>query len=88
MKIFDIINVECCVFVNNYFNMDSFSIFTENLKLASAAHSYHARSARNDLLFVPSYKSVRFGQKINDLFIHSTIVTWNHLQNQVTENYS
>ena len=35
----DIINVECCIFVNNCFNLDYFSIFTENFRLASVVHS-------------------------------------------------
>ena len=65
----DIINVESCVFINNYFNRDSFSIFNETFKLVSTMHSYNTRSARNGLLFVPSYNTVRFGRKT---IIHST----------------
>ena len=82
LKFVDIINVECCKFVNNCFNMDSFSIFTENFKLASATHSYNTRSARNGLLFVPSYNSVRFDRKS---IIQSVTLTWNHLQDKLTE---
>ena len=82
LKFADIINVECCRFVRNCFNMDSFSIFNENFPLASAAHSYNNRSARNDLLFVPSYNSVRLGRKS---IIHSMSLTWNHLQDKFTE---
>ena len=43
-----------CIFINNCFNRDSFSIFNENFKLVSTMHSYNTRSARNGLLFVPS----------------------------------
>ena len=82
LKFVDIINVEWYIFVNNCFNMDSFSIFTENFKLASAAHSYNTRSTKNGLLLVPSYNSVRFGRQS---IIHSTTLTWNHLQDKLTE---
>ena len=68
--------------MNNCVDMGYFSIFTENLKLASATHSYNTTSARNDLLFAPSYNSDRFGRKS---IIHSTTLTWNHLQNKLTE---
>ena len=53
-KFVDIINVESCVFVNNCFNKDSFSIFNENFKLVSTSHSYNTRSTSIGLLFVPS----------------------------------
>ena len=29
----DVINVESCIFINNWFNRDSFSNFNENFKL-------------------------------------------------------
>ena len=35
LKFADIINVESCIFINNCFNRDSFSIFNENFKLVS-----------------------------------------------------
>ena len=38
-KFADIINVESCIFINNIFNRDSFSIFNKNLKLVSTMHS-------------------------------------------------
>ena len=82
LKFTDIINVESCSFINNCFNMDSFSIFNENFKLVSTTHTYNTRSARNGLLFVPSYNTVRFGRKS---IIHSTILTWNYLQDNLTE---
>ena len=63
LKFADIINVESCIFINNCFNRDSFSIFNENFKLVSTTHSYNTRSAGNGLLFVPSYNTVRFGRK-------------------------
>ena len=49
LKFADIINVESCIFINNCFNKDSFSIFNENFKLVSTIHSYYTR---NGLLFV------------------------------------
>ena len=45
-------------------------------------HLYNTRSARNGLLFVPSYNTVRFGRKS---IIHSTTLTWNYLQDKLTE---
>ena len=57
LKFADIINVESCIFINNCFNRDSFSIFNENFKLVSTTHSYSTRSARNGLLFVQSYNT-------------------------------
>ena len=44
LKFADIINVESCIFTNNCFNRDSFSIFNENVKLVSTMHSYNTRS--------------------------------------------
>ena len=82
LKFADIINVENCIFINNCFNKDSFSIFNKNFKLVSTTHSYNTRSARNGLLFVPSYNTVRFGRKS---IIHSTTLTWNYLQDKLTE---
>ena len=78
----DVINVESCIFINNCFNRDSFSNFNENFKLVWTTHSYNTRSARNGLLFVPSYNTVRFGRKS---IIHSTTLTWNYLQDKLTE---
>ena len=78
----DIINFEICIFINNCFNKDSFSILNENFKLVSTTHSYNTRSARNGLLLVPSYNTVRFGRKS---IIHSTTLTWNYLQDKLTE---
>ena len=64
-KFADFINSESCVFINNCFNKDSFSIFNENFKLVSTMHSYNTvvLSTSNGLLFVPNYNSVRFGRK-------------------------
>ena len=70
------------VFINNCFNRDSFSIFNESFKLVSTMHSYNTRSARNDLLFVQSYNTVRFRRKS---IIHSTTLAWNYLQDKLTE---
>ena len=44
LKFADIINPESCIFTNNCFNRDSFSIFNENVKLVSTMHSYNTRS--------------------------------------------
>ena len=82
LKFADIINVESCIFINNCFNKDSFSIFDENFKLVSTTHTYNTRSARNGLLFVPSCNRVRFGRKS---IIHSTTLKWNDLQDKLTE---
>ena len=82
LKFVDIINVESCVFRNNCFNKDYFSIFNENFKLVSTIHSYNTRSASNGLPFVPSYISVRLWRKS---VIHSTTLTWNYLQDKLTE---
>lgn len=57
LKFIDIINTESFALVNIFFNENSFLIFTESFKLASATHSYSTRSAKNGLLFVPSYTS-------------------------------
>ena len=82
LKFADIINAESCIFINDCFNRDSFSIFNENFRLVLTTHSYNTRSARNGLLFVPSYKTVRFWRKS---IIHSTTFTWNDLQDKLTE---
>ena len=72
LKFVNNINVESCIFINNCFDKDSFSIFNKNFELLSTTHSYNTRSARNGLLFVPSYNTVRFGRKS---IIHSTTLT-------------
>ena len=82
LKFADIINIESCIFMKNYFNKSSFSIFNENFKLVSTTHSYNTRSFRNSLLFVPSFNSVRFGRKI---ITYLTTLTWNYLQDKLTE---
>ena len=38
LKFADIINVESCIFINDCFNRDSFSIFNENFKSVPTAH--------------------------------------------------
>ena len=83
LKFADIINVESCIVINHCFNKDSFSIFSENFKLVATKHSYNTRSARNGLLFVPNYNTVRFGRKS---VIHSTTFTWNFPQDKLTEH--
>ena len=45
------------VSLEHSFNMDS-----KNFKLTLSICSYNTRSARNSLLFVPSYNLVRFGR--------------------------
>lgn len=49
--------------------------FLQSFELASATYSYNTRQARNGLLFVPRYNSVRFKRQS---IIHSTKLTWNH----------
>ena len=44
LKFADIINVESCIFINNGFDKDSFTIFNENFKLVSNTHSYNTRN--------------------------------------------
>ena len=82
LKFADIINIESCIFIKNYFNKSCFSIFNENFKLVSTTHSYNTRSFRNSLLFVPSFNSVRFGRKI---ITYLTTLTWNYVQDKLTE---
>ena len=82
LKFADTINVKSCISINNCFNKDSFSIFTKNFKLVSTTRWYNTRSARNGLLFVPSYKTVKFVRKS---IIRSTTLTWNYLQDKLTE---
>ena len=82
LKFADIINIESCIFINNCFNTDSFSIFNKKFRLVSTTHSYNVKSARNGLLFAPSYNTVRFGRKS---IIHSTTLTWNYLQYKLNE---
>ena len=84
LKFADIINVESCISINNWFNRDYFSIFNEDFKLVSTTHSCNTKSARNGLLFVPSYNTVRFGRKS---IIHSATFTWIYLQDQLAEYY-
>ena len=80
-----IINVEkICIFINNSFNQDSFPIFNENFKLVSTTRSHNIKSARNALLFVPSYNAVRFGRK--SLSIQNAF-TLNYLQDKSNDNY-
>ena len=52
------------------------------VRLVPTTHSYNTRSPRNGLLFVPSYNTVRFERKS---IVHSTTLTWNHLQDKLTE---
>ena len=47
LKFADIINDESCIFINNCFNKDSFSIFNKNFNLVSTTHSCNTRSDRN-----------------------------------------
>lgn len=57
------------------FNNNSFSIFTESLKLTSARHSHNNRSDRDGLLSVSSYNSDRLGKKSTQLHVHRIIFT-------------
>lgn len=66
-----------CATLPKCFNNNSFSIFTERFKLASATYLYNTRSARNGL-----YNSSRFGWKS---IVHSTVIKWNHLKDKLAE---
>ena len=44
-------------------NKDSLLIFNENFELVSSNYSNNNRSARNGLLFVPSYESGKLRKK-------------------------
>ena len=82
LKFAHIVNVESCIFINNCFNKNSFSIFNENVKLVSTMHLCNTTSARNGQLFAPSYNTVKFGRTS---IIHSTTLTWDYLQDKLTE---
>ena len=73
LKFADIIDVESCIFINNCFNKDSFSIFSENFQPRT-----HAILDQLEMLYYLSYNTVRFGRK-------STTLTWNYLQDKLTE---
>ena len=79
LKFADIINLESCIFINNFFNRDFFSISNESFKLVSTMHSYNTRAARNSLLFIPCYGTVIFGRKS---IINSTTLD---LQDKLTQ---
>ena len=83
LKFADIIHTESCVFINNCFNKDSFSIFADSYSLSSATHSHNTRSSSKGLLFIPSYNTSRFGRKS---VIHSTTLFWNHIQKKFNEH--
>ena len=83
LKFVDIIHTESCIFINNCFNKDSFSIFADSYTLSSSTHSHNTRYASKGLLFIPSYNSVRFGRKS---IIHSTTLFWNHIQEILREH--
>ena len=79
LKFCDIINIEVSAFINNCFNSNTFSVFSERFKLVSESHAHNTRSSSKGLLFVPSYNTARLGRK---LVIFSATLTWNHLQNK------
>ena len=63
LKVCDIINIEACAFINNYFNSDTFSVFAERFKLLLEPLVHNTRSSSKGLPFVPSYNTSRFGKK-------------------------
>ena len=81
LKFADIKNVGSCICINNCFNRDSYLIVNENFKLFSTTHSHNTTSARNGLLFVPSYSTVNLGE--NQLFIQPLL---HGIQDKLTEN--
>ena len=64
--------------VNKSLNNNSFSIFTENLKLTSARHSHNNRLDRDGLLFVSSYNSDRLRRRSTQIHVHRI-----HLQDKL-----
>ena len=40
LKFKDLLSLECCIFVNNCFNDDSFSLLSNHFKLTTSSHSY------------------------------------------------
>ena len=79
LKICDIINITACAFINNCFNSNTFSVFSERFKLVLEPHAPNTRSSSKGLLFVPSYNTSRSGRKPA---ICSATLIWNHLQNK------
>ena len=77
LKFIDIIYIENCVFINNFFNKDSFTGFAQNYDLCSNTHTYNNKSSSKGFLFVLKYNSIRFRKKT---IIHSSTLSWNDLQ--------
>ena len=40
LKFKDLLSLECCIFANNCFNDDSFSLLSNHFKLTTSSHSY------------------------------------------------
>lgn len=96
LKFKDLLSLECCIFANNCFNDDSFSLLSNHFKLTTSSHSLllHKISLTNlkwpdCLIFIQlSCKQARdfikpFVTLINLLYqlnSNSTVSTWNHFQ--------
>ena len=80
LKFCDIINIEVSAFINNCFNSNTFSVFSERFKLVSESHAHNTRSSSKGLLFV---LSCIFERK---LIICSATLIWNHLQNKYSNH--
>ena len=83
LKFCDIINIQACSFISNYFNSNTFSVFAERFKLISESHAHNTRSSSKGLLFVPSYNTSKFGRKS---IICSATLIWNYLQNKYSNH--
>ena len=52
LKFCDIISIQACSFINNCFNSNTFSVFTERFKLISESHAHNTRSSSKGLLLI------------------------------------
>ena len=83
LKFCDIINIEVSAFINNCFNSNTFSVFSERFKLVSESHAHNTRSSSKGLLFVPSYNTSRFERKS---IICSATLIWNQLKKKYSNH--
>ena len=83
LKFCDIINIEACTFINNYFDSNTFSVFAKGFRLVSESHAHNTRPSSKGLLFLPSYDTSRFGTKS---IISCATLIWNHLQNKCSNH--
>ena len=77
LKFVDIVSLENCIFVNQCFNDEAFSLFSNHFKLTASSHSYCTRSVSNGLIFKRLYNTFLYGYKS---IINPTVSTWNYFQ--------